>query len=245
MNNQIREHKINLTGTMNTRDLGGYPLIAGGRTKPSVVYRSDSLHDLTTEDILQLKKVGVTLQIDLRSQNEAIAAPSKLIGINGIHYINISMLDHIQSSGFTNIPPTMTALYCELLEQNQQKFAELFKSILSATGITIINCTAGKDRTGVASMLLLELVQATKEAILYDYSISAGHLTDLILAQKKQLTDRGCRIPDYIFLSEQADMLDTVDYLKKRYGSAKEYLVLCGMTELELAQLVRRVVEIE
>ena len=42
---------IDLTGTANTRDLGGLPLAGGGTTVPGRVLRSDDLQELTPGDV--------------------------------------------------------------------------------------------------------------------------------------------------------------------------------------------------
>ncbi len=165
MNFQIEEHKIKLAGAMNVRDLGGYPTLDGRYTKKGVYYRSDSLHNLKKEDIEKLKSLGVTLQVDLRSLQEVNKNPSKLLKIQGIDYYNTSLLDHIQSSNFEELPTDMTTLYMELLDKNHEKIAAIFRTLLSSKGIGIFNCTAGKDRTGVIAMLLLDLALVDEEII--------------------------------------------------------------------------------
>ena len=48
----------------------------------------------------------------------------------------------------------------------------VFKTIVNAPGGVLFHCTAGKDRTGVVSAILLTLVGVSDEDIVYDYAIS-------------------------------------------------------------------------
>ncbi|NTV77832.1 MAG: tyrosine-protein phosphatase [Clostridiales bacterium] len=242
MNYQIEEHKIKLAGAMNVRDLGGYPTLDGRYTKKGVYYRSDSLHNLKKEDIEKLKSLGVTLQVDLRSLQEVNKNPSKLVKIQGIDYYNTSLLDHIQSSNFEELPTDMTTLYMELLDKNHEKIAAIFRTLLSSKGIGIFNCTAGKDRTGVIAMLLLDLALVDEEIIVADYAVSAANLSEFIKAQKAQSLNHGQELPNYIFLSNPEDMKTTIWYLKSNYKDAAGYLATCGITVEEIEELRKRLI---
>ena len=242
MNFQIEEHKIKLAGAMNVRDLGGYPTLDGRYTKKGVYYRSDSLHNLKKEDIEKLKSLGVTLQVDLRSLQEVNKNPSKLLKIQGIDYYNTSLLDHIQSCNFEELPTDMTTLYMELLDKNHEKIAAIFRTLLSSKGIGIFNCTAGKDRTGVIAMLLLDLALVDEEIIVADYAVSAANLSEFIKAQKAQSLNHGQELPNYIFLSNPEDMKTTIGYLKSNYKDAAGYLATCGITVEEIEELRKRLI---
>jgi protein-tyrosine phosphatase len=240
VNFQVEEHKIGLSGTMNMRDLGGYPTMGGGSTKKGVYYRGDSLHNLTEEDVVALQSLGVTLQVDLRSQQEVNARPSKLLGAKGIDYYNISLLDHIQSSNFENMPQNMSDLYCDLLDNNHKKFAAIFRALISTEGACIINCTAGKDRTGVIAMLLLSLAHVDEEIIVEDYAISAVNLSAFVSFQKAQSLSNGQELPNYIFSSNPEDMKITIKHLKDKYKNAEGYFTMCGIIGEEIEELRKR-----
>ncbi|MEI4273127.1 tyrosine-protein phosphatase [Klenkia sp. LSe6-5] len=62
---------IPLAGTANTRDLGGLPLVGGGRTVPGRVLRSDDLQELTPDDVAALvDRLGLSAVVDLRTSAE-------------------------------------------------------------------------------------------------------------------------------------------------------------------------------
>ena len=52
-------------GTLNFRDLGGYPA-AGGVTRWGAVYRSDRLNALTDADVAHLATIGLRTVCDFR-----------------------------------------------------------------------------------------------------------------------------------------------------------------------------------
>jgi protein-tyrosine phosphatase len=240
---QFIEQKIELAGASNIRDLGGYPTVNGGRTRKGVYFRSDSLHNLQTEDITKIKELGVTMQLDLRSSDEISAYPSKLRSLEGIEYLNISLFDDMQSSGFRNIPHDMVEMYCGLLNHNREKFAAIFRALLSTNGGCIINCTAGKDRTGIVVMLLLNLVRVSDEAITFDYSVSAANMAGQFTYQKKLMAEKGYVLPNYIFLSKPDYIKKTLEHLKRSYIDAQGYIKLCGLGDKEIEQLRTRLYE--
>src|SRR4051794_10971619 len=56
--------ELDWPGTRNTRDLGGLPTAAGGRTRPGALVRSASLQSLTTEGWDTLVAHGVRTVVD-------------------------------------------------------------------------------------------------------------------------------------------------------------------------------------
>ena len=67
--------KIFLDGTHNTRELGGYKTTDGKKVKWGVLYRSDKLSDLSTDDQEYLSSLGIKNVIDFRSSNEKSEDP--------------------------------------------------------------------------------------------------------------------------------------------------------------------------
>lgn len=240
MQNKFDIPKITLTGAQNARDLGGYPRSHGGTTNHGVFFRSDSLHNLTTDDIKILEALGITMQIDLRSDYEITSKPSKLSDHGEISYHKISFLDHIHSSSFTDLPDNMSEMYCSLLDTCGDKYAEILRLMLSNRGGCIFSCTAGKDRTGVVAMLLLLLAGVEDELILADYAVSAQNMEPVFAFEKQRLLRSGYTLPDHIFASDPEDMGITMDHLNHKYNNVDNYLRLCGLKEDEIVKLRKR-----
>ncbi len=62
--------RIPFAGALNFRDIGGYPTKNGGHTRSSAVYRSDSLHYLTPQDLPAFDALGIEAIYDLRRASE-------------------------------------------------------------------------------------------------------------------------------------------------------------------------------
>lgn len=88
-----------LAGTRNTRELGGYPAACGRKTRRHAFLRSDGLSGLTDKDVQMLLDYGVCCVVDLRSESETAAAPSRLADVPGVDYYSIPMLDEAASPG--------------------------------------------------------------------------------------------------------------------------------------------------
>ena len=69
---------IDLDGTMNLRDLGGWAVGSSAKTAYGQFYRSDRLSDLSDADHSRLESRGIVTVIDLRSQAEVAEHPSRL-----------------------------------------------------------------------------------------------------------------------------------------------------------------------
>ena len=69
---------VALEGVVNFRDLGGYETVDGRVTRSGVLYRSGALATLTPDDATQLRRIGLKLICDLRTDDERERAPSSL-----------------------------------------------------------------------------------------------------------------------------------------------------------------------
>lgn len=69
---------VQLTGTSNFRDVGGYLTADGKRVRKGVLYRSDQLANLSRNDLATLSDLGLSRVYDLRSDEERDARPNRL-----------------------------------------------------------------------------------------------------------------------------------------------------------------------
>lgn len=238
---EINQHLPKIWGACNLRDLGGYPTLNGRHTKKNIFFRSDNTANLTEKDICILKEMGLTLVVDLRSNQEVSKHPSVLARVNGIRYAQVPMLDEMQSSEFRNkFPPSMGALYRKLLDQSQADFGRIFKLFAQNHGATLFNCTAGKDRTGVTAMLLLELAGVSDDIIIRDYAISEMELKNVQKEQMKQFQILGVDIPAYVMASAPVSMQEALTHLREKYKDAHHYLKLCGLEQNEMKCILDR-----
>lgn len=230
---------LDLTGTANTRDLGGYPT-AGGLTRHGQFYRSDGLQNLTPEDIRRLVDLDIRCVVDLRSEYEVKKSPPPLGEAQGITYVHIPMLDQAASAGFAQaLPDSMGKVYLELLSQSGESFAQVMACFARHADHGILfHCTAGKDRTGVTAMLLLSLCGVPREYILEDYLVSEENMKVLFNRQKADFEKAfGKVLPASVFSSAPQEMELALDYLASTYGTAEAYLLQQGVPPATLSRI--------
>ena len=227
-----------LAGTRNTRELGGYPGACGRKTRRHAFLRSDGLSGLTDKDVQMLLDYGVCCVVDLRSESETAAAPSRLADVPGVDYYSIPMLDEAASQGFTGgMPERMGDVYVKLLSGRGDAFARMIRIFAQhSDGTVLFNCTAGKDRTGVTAMLLLLLAGVPCEIVVADYSVSEANMRDIFKRQKAWLKKTfGIIPPDAVFSSAPEELETALAYLAEHYGTAESYLLQAGAAAQDIA----------
>ena len=107
----------------------------------------------------------------------------------------------------------------------------------------MVHCTAGKDRTGVAAMVLLDLAGVSAEQIVADYELSSrrrpSRQYDYTEAGslRAMLAERGLD-PDAfapLWEARAAVMEEVLDQFQQRWGGAAGYLAAAGMDDEEIA----------
>lgn len=175
---RVAERLLPLQGGRNFRDLGGY-LGAGGRpVKWGRIYRSGVMSSLTPADTAYLTGLGVSVVCDLRSAQERASEPSILLGDERIKtmsndYELTSTMSRLGSA--TNRQQAVDAFadtYINFLTTLRPQFRDMFASLLERDTPLALNCTAGKDRTGVGSALILGVLGVDRQTIIADYALS-------------------------------------------------------------------------
>lgn len=180
---------ISLQGVINCRDLGGLPTSDGRRIRKRRLIRSACLHDATAEDMKQLIRMhDLEYVIDLRAEYELDAEPDPLPLMRGIEYVDLpalsdgaigfSGLKHIGSDiktmrAFAKDPfEVVRGLYpkCILGEFGIRAYSRFLNDLLTAKeGASLWHCTQGKDRTGIAALLVEYSLGVSMEYIQRDY----------------------------------------------------------------------------
>jgi protein-tyrosine phosphatase len=183
-------HVVPLKGGSNFRDLGGYRTIEGRTVRRHAVFRSAHLGTLTDEDRAALGKLGVRTIVDLRGVSEAAETPHLIDGVTcrvvGAH-IEPQLGDKIRDAvaGGTATPHLMmqflTDHYRDYPRRCAPGFRTLFATLSDGTHRPLVfHCTAGKDRTGFASALLLTLLGVPWDTVMDDYlrtnELWTGHI---------------------------------------------------------------------
>lgn len=234
------DRRLPIEGAFNLRDLGGYALPDGSRTRWGRALRADGLGRLSTADIDLLLSRGLTRVIDLRAPAEARQHPGKLNNISGIEVINLPLYDDLAPLREITDPEPLPEFYRKMLSERSAMVAEVFQAIAgTGEGAVLFHCTAGKDRTGVIAALWLALAGAEREVILGDYALTGELIPGLISLFNADLVARGID-PEVIrpmLGCEPRYMAQTLDYITTTYGDVLQYLRSSGLNEETLTAL--------
>src|SRR4051794_23952269 len=154
-------------GCVNVRDLGGLPLEDGGETRFGVAVRADSIRTLTDEGWRSLADYGVRLAVDLRGDDELADDPP---GDSPIEVVRHPVTGN--SHPVVWEWPSMREAYLALLEGFPREFAATVTEVARADSPVVVHCQGGRDRTGLASALMLRLAGVPLDAIADDHGLS-------------------------------------------------------------------------
>lgn len=138
--------------------------------------RSDVPVRLTEEEIEWLLEHRITTLVDLRSEEERLRNPCCLEKKDGFCYVPLPV------TGGDAVPTSREHLYTLYRRMVDGQMKRILETILNAKTNVMYFCTAGKDRTGVVSALLLKRLGFSDQVILDDYMESKDNLMNLLAA---------------------------------------------------------------
>ncbi|HEY5501832.1 MAG TPA: tyrosine-protein phosphatase [Candidatus Anoxymicrobiaceae bacterium] len=158
-------HRVKLEGVKNARDLGGWTLADGTKIPYGRVYRSGRLSSVSAADLAKIRSLGIRTSIDLRSASEALISGKDPGGAQGLSGTISAPMVGVASAGG----------YKDIINNQKSSVATAFRALAKSSSYPlIIHCTAGKDRTGVVSALLLELLGVPRQQIVQEYLLSSN-----------------------------------------------------------------------
>ncbi|KAF3023658.1 hypothetical protein E8E14_013377 [Neopestalotiopsis sp. 37M] len=162
-----------IEGTFNSRDLGDIPR---SPLRSNFIYRSGGLARLTEQGKEAVTALGVKRIFDLRSPEERGHAPDP--DIEGVENTWIQSLRPDSTPDLTKFIPGKGEagyedMYLEVIEVYQPAWRAILEHIRDRPNEAfLVHCTAGRDRTGVISGLLLTLAGAAPDVVSLDYMLS-------------------------------------------------------------------------
>lgn len=234
------DRDIVVSGSFNTRDLGGYRTKHGNLAWRKT-FRSGNMAHVDQSGIVALKQLGVSRIIDLRSQKERDAEPDAFGSADGIELISISLFDDLNPQ---QLPQgnALLDLYIHALETQGPVFVDVLSKIADCSGGALFHCTAGKDRTGLIAALLLSLSGVSHADIVEDYALTADRIGPLLQTIEKTAQAFNLSKADYIPMLEcnPSTMLKTLEWLDHGFNGAEGYVRSHGFADDDLRQLRSR-----
>jgi protein-tyrosine phosphatase len=179
----LADRDLGLTSDPNLRDIGGYRTTSGDWVRMGVVYRSEALSSLSATDLSVVDQLGITDIYDLRTPDEASGAPDASIPDASYHLLNV-----FGTPGPTlDVGTTPATAQQSMIEMNDQfvtgsadraALRQLMTGIADSTGAQLFKCTAGKDRTGWATAVILSVLGVSESTVMHDYLLSNTYYFD-------------------------------------------------------------------
>lgn len=232
----MTDRSVSWGGLHNARDLGGLPA-ATTVTRPGRIFRTPRLDGLDARGWTELVDAGVRTIVDLRNPHEIqpLAIPT---GVTRLHRpVEVwEDRDFMARWGDALDSP-------EYYRANLELWPELIVAALRAVahapdGAVVVHCSAGRDRTGLVTALLLSLVEVPQEAIVDDYAAAVVAMNDYALAG---FGDETGRSPDEL----RARLVEVTGHLRAFLSDldVAAYLTAHGMSGDELAQVRARLLD--
>lgn len=261
-------------GIVNARDLGGYDVPGGFLVKDRQLLRAAHLANATQKDLAYLEKLAVGTVVDFRKLDEKVGLYDK--AVPGAAYVALpidasgrvgasasemekkkymgkkkfNLKRMIVLAAFNDKAKVVAReLYPNILfdPKCQKEMADFLHLVIERGEKPILfHCTQGKDRTGIASALLLAALGADRKTIVEDFDVTnkvyakdVSRYTRLVgfLGGKEEekavvKAFMGCNTENFV------KALDTID---EKYGSLEGYLKgPMGLTDEDLALLKAR-----
>ena len=230
---------------LNVRDLGGFPTREGRTTRSHALVRADNLCRLTAHGRGALMRYGVRTAIDLREPREHAMEhdPFEHQELREVDRVDVPLLTRAFRRGWpSGLDGREMDLLC--LETCGDAIATVFAAIAAASpGGIVVYCHAGKERTGLAVALLLDLAGVDRATIAREHALSDDHLAPLYAAwldaepdpEERQRLRHALRVrPDQMEL--------TLGALDELYGGIEQYLLDCGLERADLLRVRERLV---
>lgn len=239
--------RMPLEGAKNVRELGGYPVAIGGKTREREYLRGDTLANLTESDCVRLYEYGVRLVLDLRCRSEWREKGSALLGFRDVVYVSAPLMDDvIEAPSIDDFPESLGIQYIRLLERYKEKIRTIFHCFSGHINKCILfHCTAGKDRTAVVAMLLLMLAGTPEDFIVADYVKTGEYMRGAMDRRMAELAAMGIHYPEHVFRNHPDNIRTVMRHIQEKYGGSAGYLLDCGMQEGSLAQLAETFIRCE
>lgn len=254
--------RLPLEGAKNFRDLGGYRTSDGHYVRWGLLYRSNHLVDLTSGDSAYLNRLGIRLVCDVRSDGERARAPDHWVG-NTPEFFAVPIGSNlITNPTAEDLKRRVAAIHSETKESARAyayateyagQYAKILQRLAAGDLPAVEHCTAGKDRTGVFSAIVLTALGVPRAVVIQDYLLSNQYLLapDTIEKTAADL-QRAFGLPEppdiatvrTIMTSKPETLEAALDQIDKKYGSFENYLHdALHLSDSNLAALRLRLVE--
>jgi len=234
----VPSRTLDFEGCVNFRDLGGYRTVDGRMVAWRRLFRADGLNKLTATDRSTLVELGLATVIDLRTLEEAEQRGGFPVDEVPVRYVGLPLTDVLPAT--EDLPDWREADYVAdrygaMVSEGGPVLTEAIHVLASGEALpAVMHCSAGKDRTGVLSALVLAFLGVPDETIVEDYALSAaamGRLLERLKAEYPEATDQVEKYAPAILHVVPDTMERFLGTLVQEYGSYDGLAGALGVVE--------------
>lgn len=232
----------------NTRDLGGMKTTDGKTVRKGMLIRSGHLSEISDADARALGNM-LSAIIDLRTDDERSEKPD--LTFPGVTYYSFPLMDSM-TAGVSREEASDKEAFARFLQKPEdakdymiriyrnfavseavaKEFSAFLKVLLSEHNKAVLwHCTAGKDRAGIASVLVEEILGVSREEIISDYLLTNEYIKNDVLYLTefvKQMAGTTGEAADEslwnLFSAKEEYIRAYYDKIDELYGGTERYL---------------------
>lgn len=170
---RVAERVLSMQRSSNFRDIGGYPAADGRHVRWGKIFRSAAMPMLTKADQTFVSRLGISTIVDLRSREESSLAPTNWQAMGVTKYVAPSYdLSSIMNDSNNSDSGGLSDAYKRFPYFLIPQIREILSDLLKNESPLLYNCTAGQDRTGFVTALLLSVLGVSRAHIYDDYLLT-------------------------------------------------------------------------
>ncbi|KGO94767.1 tyrosine-protein phosphatase [Flavobacterium subsaxonicum] len=179
----VANRHIYFKEVVNFRDIGGLKTTEGKTVKWGKIFRSDNLSNLKASEFSKFNDLNIKTVFDLRTNHEIKGKEDNLpTATEYIHFPTLEDNEDLLSKMRARVINgevsdeqslnLMLDLYRSVISDNIPSLKKLIHQIVDSNDAVLYHCSAGKDRTGVVTALLLSILKVDRETITQEYLLS-------------------------------------------------------------------------
>ena len=233
----LTSHSSELESLHNFRDLGGTLTKSRRAVRRGLLFRCGGVHLWSPDEAAAVRShIHPKTLIDLRHSAEGDVFPVPVDDI-GANYVRIPFSRKMTDDEIPPVLPALSDSYQALIRMSSDSILELLETVADPANLpAVLFCAAGKDRTGVATALILGSLNVSSDAIIADYA-----LTGVVPPEKlgPGYAEHMGELPEHYFASEPETMRTVLDAIKAEHGSIRTFVARLGFDAGKLLGLER------
>lgn len=238
----ITEKSIEIKKVHNFRNVSGITNIEGKTLKDGLIYRSANLHELKKRSFGAFSGLNIKKIIDLRTKQEINDRPDNVPP--GVTYVRLAAFedkgDQLNQAktlvkqgkvNRTDAENRMLDFYKEYAIEKPEVIRNIINEVLTSDAPVLYHCSAGKDRTGIITALILKILKFDDATIYNDYLSSNNLRKELVYKRLKLARTAHPIYPkmdvgvlEKLSWIETAYLKATFNAIDSKYGSMDNYI---------------------